>query len=235
MEDMPHDDRAEVERQLATTLSAVDHAQPLTWQIGESARTILGGNGAAITLAYTSNVRITVAATDAVSERIEDLQDITGEGPGHDAYIGGDVVTTFLDPAASTKWPTFSEAALNAFGPLAIHAVPMRPSGAAFGVLTIYKREIEPLQGPEESAQFLGDAIGVTLLRDPQSQTDIDEAGGGSWASRAPINQAAGMVAAELSISPNDALTILKAKAYALDCDLLTIARTTLRHELRLP
>lgn len=225
-------DRVQVLSRLATTLASLDQARPLTWRIGESARLILGANGAAITLDYTANSRITVAATDDVSERLEDLQEVLGEGPGHDAYNRGHLVTTFLDEPSQAKWPAFTAAAREAFGPLSLCAVPMRPSTNSIGVLTVYKVALERLDAPEESVQFLGDAVGAALLKDPQSQTEVNEAGGGSWASRAPINQAAGMVVAQLGISPEDALAILRAHAFANNVDLLAIATRTIAREL---
>lgn len=92
------------------------------------------------------------------------------------------------------------------------------------GVFTVYESALEPLAATYQSIQFLGDAVGAALLRDPQSQADVAEAGGGSWTSRAPINQAVGMVVAQLAVRPDDALALLRAHAFALDTDLLSMA-----------
>ena len=42
----------------------------------------------------------------------------------------------------------------------------------------------------------------------------------GAWSSRAGIHQATGMVIAQLGISPDDALAVLRAHAYAEDIPL---------------
>ncbi|MDQ3155234.1 MAG: GAF and ANTAR domain-containing protein [Actinomycetota bacterium] len=229
---MPMTDRAQVLAKLATTLASLDPGRPLTWRICESARVILGCDGGAITFDYTSRSRVTVAATDDISERLEDLQDVLGEGPGADAFTTGTIVSTHLDDAAQDRWPGFTAAAEEAFGQLAIFAVPMRPNNSVLGVLTVYKTELVPLDATPHSVQFLGDAVGATLLRDPQSQTDVDEAGGGSWSSRAPINQAVGMVVAQLAIAPDDALALLRAHTFAHNTDLLSIAADTIQRRI---
>ena len=220
---MPITDRAQVLAKLATTLSSLDIDRPLTWRICESARVILGCDGAAITFDYNAHSRISVATTDDISERLEDLQEVMGEGPGADASSTGTIVSTNLDHAAEQRWPGFAGAAEEAFGQLAIFAVPMRPNSSVLGVLTVYKSVLEPLDATPQSIQFLGDAVGAALILDPQSQADV-EAGGGSWTSRAPINQAVGMVVAQLAVRPGDALALLRAHAFALNTDLLSIA-----------
>lgn len=225
-------DRAQVLARLATTLASLEAERPLTWRICESARVILGCDGAAITIGYTSSNRITISTTDDVSERLEDLQDVLGEGPGGEAFTTGLQVSTFLGQDAYRRWPAFAAAAEEAFGSLAVFAVPMRPNTKVLGVLTLYKTACEPLDATSQSVQFLSDAVGAAVLRDPQSQADVDEAGGGSWSSRAPVNQAVGMVVAQLAVQPDDALALLRAHAFAHNTDLLSIANETIARRL---
>jgi hypothetical protein len=225
-------DRAQVLAKLATTLASLEPERPLTWRICESARIILDCDGAAITIGYTSNNRITVSTTDDVAERLEDLQDVLGEGPGGQAFTEGKQVSTFLDDEAHRRWPAFAAAAEEAFGELSVFAVPMRPNTNVLGVLTLYKTTREPLDATPQSVQFLSDAVGAAVLRDPQSQTEVGEPGAGSWASRAPINQAVGMVIAQLTIHPDDALALLRAHAFAHNTDLLSIANETIARRI---
>jgi hypothetical protein len=47
-----------------------------------ASKAILGADGAAVTLCYTEATWLTVCATDEIAARLEDLQDVPGEGPG---------------------------------------------------------------------------------------------------------------------------------------------------------
>jgi len=213
--------------QLTSVLVALDDGSPLTWRSGEAARRILGADGAAITFDYTTNRRITVCVTNHVAERLEDLQDVLGEGPACEAFTTHQEVIASLDGAAE-RWPSFAAAALEAVGPLDLHAIPMQPSNKLLGVLTVYFSEgKQPPEGPN-GRQFLANAVGAALLLDPAAKSPVESVGLSSWASRAPINQAVGMVISQLGVSPNDALALLRAHAFARNVDLPTIARETI-------
>jgi AmiR/NasT family two-component response regulator len=51
----------------------------------------------------------------------------------------------------------------------------------------------------------------------------------GPWASRSQIHQATGMVVAQLRLSPEDALALLRAHAYAQDSTLAEIAASVVQ------
>lgn len=210
--------------ELATKLAALDDQRPLTWRMCEAARLVLGGTGAAMTLGYTSGHRVTVCTTDEVAARLEDLQDVLGEGPGPAAYDGGELEAVVLDEDAARRWPTFTGDAQEAFGRLAIYAIPMRSKAQVLGVLTMYRPDAEPLDQDLETAQFVSDALGAALLRDPQAHESADVVAGGPWASRAPIHQATGIVMSQVSVSPEDALALMRAHAYAHDLNLYELA-----------
>jgi hypothetical protein len=78
-------------------------------------------------------------------------------------------------------------------------------------------------------AQFLADALGAALLRDPGSQAELAP---GPWSSRAQIHQATGMVVAQLKINSEDALVLLRAHAYAHDTSLDAIAAEVVGRQL---
>lgn len=66
-------------------------------------------------------------------------------------------------------------------------------------------------------AQFLSDSVGAALLGDEASSTGE---GLSSWASRATVHQATGMVVAQLGVSAEDALALLRAHAFSSDLPL---------------
>ena len=74
---------------------------------------------------------------------------------------------------------------------------------------------------------FLASAVGAALIRDAGA-LDEEEAVG-PWGSRARVHQATGMVVAQLHISPDDALALLRAHAFAHDSTLAAIAATVVQ------
>ena len=75
--------------QLVRVVASETSDQPLPVRLCLASSAILGADGAAITLCYTETTRLTVCATDEIAARLEDLQEVLGEGPGPDAYITG--------------------------------------------------------------------------------------------------------------------------------------------------
>ena len=156
--------------------------------------------------------RVTLCVTDETAGRLEDLQDVLGQGPGPDAYRTGRTVSTSLGSPADPRWPVFRQSAQAAVGSVSLYSFPIQPDGAPLGVLTLHQLEPRPLRYELAELGFLADALGVALLRDPGSRA---EAGLGPWSSRALVHQATGMVVAQLGIAPDDALAVLRAHAYA--------------------
>src|SRR5688500_3722840 len=71
---------------LARLTTAVAHAPPatsLTDRLCVAFRDLAGASAAAFTVWYGEPHRITLAATHPSAARLEDLQDVIGEGPGH--------------------------------------------------------------------------------------------------------------------------------------------------------
>jgi len=222
-------DKAAVLAQLARVVASEGSDQPLPVRLCQASIAILGADGAAITLSYTEAARLTVCATDETSARLEDLQDVLGEGPGPDAYRTGRIVRAELAKDESRRWPTFAAAAQAVVGPAAISALPIRPGMDVLGVLTLYQLPARPLEREPAVAQFLADAVGAALLRDGGLQDDL---GAGPWSARAQVDQATGMVVAQLGVSPEDAVALLRAHAYADNASMATIAAEIIERRL---
>lgn len=80
--------------------------------------------------------------------------------------------------------------------------------------MTLYSAPSRVLAEEDVVAQLLSDSVGVALLRD-EASTSVE--GLSSWASRATVHQATGMVIAQLGVSAEDALAVLRAHAFAGD------------------
>lgn len=193
-------------------------------------RDLTGASGAALTIWYGEPHRVTLAATDASAARLEDLQDVIGEGPGHAAWASGRMETGIVPHEESlVRWPVFVEAVEEVVDHVVIRAVPMRPWERRFGVATLYQ------EGPSrglllDTAQlsFLADAVGAALIRDARAVQEEEAAG--PWASRAQVHQATGMVVAQLRVGTEDALALLRAHAFAHGTTLAEIAASVVKH-----
>ncbi|TDD67432.1 GAF domain-containing protein [Jiangella aurantiaca] len=219
---------------LAQAVADAGPGAPRAVRLGESCRSILGADGVAVVLAYTLPQRLTVCVTDDVVASVEDLQDVLGEGPGVDAYRSGTAVAASLGTGdAARRWPLFTEAALRQTGPLTIVAVPVPVGAAVLGVLTAYRTGTGHPAPEAELTTHLAAAVGVTLLHDLEIDHDCDlaETDGeptGVWAGRAEVHQATGFLVARLGLSPEDALALLRARAYAAGVTLGEIAHQVL-------
>ncbi|QIK75052.1 ANTAR domain-containing protein [Nocardioides piscis] len=218
---------------LARAIATTPATDALSERLCLASRDLAGADAAALTVVYAQSDRVTLCATDAVSARLEDLQDVMGEGPGLSAVIDRQVTVCALGTFGAQRWPGFAEAAVEVAGPLTVHAVPMLPADRPFGVMTLYQVEhtAQPLALDRDTLLRLASATGAALIRDPQAvEDDLDR---GPWSSRAKVHQATGMVVAQLGLGIDDALAVLKAHAYAGDTTLDDVATHVLDHTIR--
>lgn len=192
---------------------------PLGQRLCTAAVDLLGVEGAVLTFGYEEPARLTVWASDETASWLDGIQEVLGEGPGWEAFESGEIVTDTRE-GDEQRWAHFARAAEAEVGPLSLCAVPMRPGGEPMGVMLLYQSGSH-LDIDTETAQFLADAIGAALLRAPSTTVeDFD----GPWRARSAVHQAVGMVMAQLAISPEDALVLMRAHAYAHDVTLDVIA-----------
>jgi hypothetical protein len=214
-------DRPRILAELARAVVDTGAGEPLSLRLCRRFVEMSGADGGAITLAYTRPERVTVCVTDATADRLEDLQEVLGEGPGPDAYRSGHAVTGTLAGDQTERWPMFAKAARSAVGSVAIHAFPMRSGTDVFGVLTVYQTDPRTMPHGAGDAQFLADAVGAAIARDSGSRGDLDSE---NWDVRDRIHQAIGMVVAQLAVGPDDALALLRAYAFSQDITLEHVA-----------
>jgi hypothetical protein len=208
----------------ARAIATTPPTNALSERLCLASRNLAGADAAALTVAYAETNRVTLFATDTLSARLEDLQEVMGEGPGYSAASNGQLEVCRLGTLAAERWPLFSAAALQLVGAATLHAVPMQPGHQLIGVMTLYQ-----LQHPDTdlamdvpTLERLAAATGAALMRDPEAvDQDLMD---GPWQSRAQIHQATGMVVAQLGLNSDDALAVLKAHAYAGETTLADIA-----------
>ena len=223
-------DKATLLRQLAVLLADGVPRLSLAARLAQAGVALLEVDGASITVEAATPNRVTLASTDQIAAELEQLQDVLSQGPCWDAYLSGSPQTTNLSPEQDRLWPQFGPAAREAVGLRTVFGLPMIPQGQTLGVLSVHLAGAADLPIGLEDSQFLADTIGAALLLDPQQHDPYGQAG--PWSGRSQVHQATGMVIAQLRISANDAMAIMRAHAYAHNTGLDDIAQQILRGSL---
>ncbi len=200
---------------LARAIATESVESPLSLRMCQACVGILGMDGGSLTLAYADEQRVTLCATNEWSAQLEDLQEVIGEGPSYDAYQERTIQVLQVDGDADRRWPLLSDAIKNGLGRCGVYAIPIKPGPQTMGVATFYQHEPTSMAVDDTEAQVLIDAVGVALVKDPDILDDDSHAKAESWSSRARVHQATGMVMAQLGISSEDSLALLRAHAYA--------------------
>jgi hypothetical protein len=224
-------ERSAILAKLAQLAAAGADHKDLAERLCEAARVMLAVDGVWITVQGTQNQQLSLGATDPTAAALEDLEDVIGQGPARSAFEQDSEMTAILQEQADPRWPEFSRAAWHRFGPLTVQAFPMHPDHQPFGVLACYFNAGTTWTESAETAQFLADTIGAALLQEPVPEPDRALTNG-MWSARAEIHQATGMVVAQLRISVDDALALLRAHAYAHDTTLSGIAHQIVTRQL---
>lgn len=217
-------ERVDVLARLARAVAAASVEAPLSLRMCRACVDILGVDGGAFTLAYADPERVSLCVTDEWAARLEDLQEVMGEGPSYVAYSERTMETLVVDGVPDARWPLLSDGVKQAMGTCAIYAIPMKPGPQTMGVATFYQREPGSLRVGAAACQLLIDAVGVSLVQDPDVLDDDRYAKADSWLSRARIHQATGMVMAQLEVSSADGLALMRAHAYALRQSLVVVS-----------
>lgn len=224
------EDQSDVLAKLAVRISR-DVSMPLALRLCHACVDILQADGGSLSLASSEADRMTVCSTDDVAARLEDLQEVLGEGPGTAAFRSGRQVIAPVPASPGTvdrRWPMFADAVRQTLGGMTVYAVAIRPGTTTLGVLMLHRTAGGELAAPADQAQFLADAVGAALLRDPGSHGTSTSA----WTDRARIHQATGMVIAQLGVEPDDALALLRAHAFASTSTLVEVAADVVERRL---
>jgi hypothetical protein len=223
--DLPLAERGRLLSDLAATLATLPVDRPQTWRLGEAMRRLLRADGVAITVEYLSDNRTTLCASDEVATALESLQEVTGEGPGFDAARNGEIVVADLDGDADQRWPMLAHALEERHGPVRVYAIPLHPGSELAAVATLYTGHRRSLAEPPAGVAFLANAVGAALLDDATEQPERQGQMGEGWSSRTLVHQATGMVMAQVRVTAQDALALLRGHAYALGADINDVAQ----------
>jgi GAF domain-containing protein len=173
------------------------------------AELVPGSNAAAVTIA-TDRSALTFAASDQRLDQLHYLQFDGGDGPVVETLRHNEP-RRIDDTTAERRWPMFCRAAAEAgFGSLM--ALPLRTDRQPAGAIALYGQERNAFRGAAHDVALLFAAQGGTavhnaeLYRACRRMVNNLQAG---LESRATIEQAKGMLHAELGVSSADAFHLL--------------------------
>lgn len=176
------------------------------------------------------------AWSGAVGRLLEDLQYTLGEGPSLDACrFGGPVLEPDLAEPEAPRWLAFTGSALDAgVGAVFAFPLPLADANSNLGALGLYASRPGPL-GDDRHARALmvAEVTAKVVLGMTWPSTSVERIDDGGWDFRTAVNQAAGMVAAQLRIDVDDASALLRAHAVGSDRTVFEVADDVVACRLR--
>lgn len=199
-------------------------------------RNAMDVTGVGLSLMTGAGPTAVLAATDGSVRVIEELQFTLGEGPCIDSVrTGRPVLDGDLALTAMQLWPGFTSGALDA-GVAAAFAFPLQVGAISLGALDLSRDAVGPLEDVDvREAMALAGAATVLLLHLQMNSgpRDMHVDLADSLVDRAVVHQATGMVAGQMESDLADALTVLRARAFASGRPIDDVARDVVARKLR--
>lgn len=173
-------------------------------------------------------------ASDAEAARVEELQVTLGEGPGVEAWrTYGPLLVPDLLADAGTQWPMFAAGRTGELS--AVFAFPLQRGAIRLGVLDLYRRSPGRLGAKAlEEALAVAEAVTTVLLMSGRGDPMGAPA---DWLGESPlnrqINQATGMIIAQLGIGAEEAYVRLRGLAFSHNRLVGDVARDVVDRRLR--
>lgn len=175
-------------------------------------------SGASIAAISAAGSRSTLASSDEVAARIDELQFELGEGPQLVAFQSGDaILIPDVAQVDHDAWPIFG-AALSELPVRALFSIPMKMGAVTVGVASLYRRHPGGLSHDQEiSALAIASAIAITSAERAIlfAHEDGPAESAATPASRREVHQATGMILVQLDTTATIAYSRLQAYAFA--------------------
>lgn len=209
---LPGDDRGDFASALTRLTTARDGDDLCSPFVGA-----VGVGGAAISTLGRPLGSQTVCASSSIAARIDEIQIDLGEGPCWEALrTRVPVMEPDLQRGAGSGWPGAREA-LRALDIGALYAFPLFVGDLGVGSVDLYSHDARQLsRDAVADVTVLAAVASRHLLRRALDELDNGDEGiaDGPY-SRREMHQASGMVAAQLSIGVDDALLVLRGRAFS--------------------
>ena len=208
----------------AALAQAVDPAltgpELLPVRLARACARTLAVDDAGLSLVDASQQRVPLGASSDVAEVAERLQFTVGAGPCMTAQETREPVFA-VEEDLRRRWPVFTELLVGATPFRAVVALPLQPALAGAGAIDLYFRtSAEVLDLDVFEAIAVGHLV-TSALSDAAVWSAWSPAEGPEWLHgpvpqrRAAVWEAMGKVSVELEVSAPDALTLIRAHAYA--------------------
>lgn len=195
--------------------------------------------GLSICVVSGAGAQSTVATSDRVAARLEQLQFELGEGPAIDVVLLGLPVLTRELGAASAEddWPMFAPAAFEA-GARALFSFPLLLGTGAAGVVSMYDLAVRP-PWPAAllvvAARLAAAAVQPAVeLATRAAAEDFPRTGWQRSEMRREVHQAGGMLMVQLGCGIDEAMARLRAFAFSAGRPIDAVARDVVRGVLLL-
>jgi GAF domain len=206
----------------------------------------LGVDGAVLSVLTATESRTTLWASDAVAELIEELQFTLNEGACMEAASTGRpvFVPDLHDATETARWPVFAAAVAERTPVRALFALPLQWGAVNLGVLDLYRAAPGGLDREQyRDALSAADIAALMMLGQRTDPVGVggmgeDDGSGGNWLDdvsgrHSEVHQATGMVLAQLGINATEALSRLRAHAFAEQRLLVDVAHDVVTRRLR--
>lgn len=180
---------------------------------------------AAIAIGAPDQAGLVLACSSPRARAMLEWETVCGEGPAWLVWQarGAAAVRDTGDPVVMRSWPAYVAGASEQ-GVRGAAAVPLAVGGAALGVLAAFSSA--PIEVDADDLSRLGAAAAraTTVVLDACSSSEADPASSAGALVNARLHQAAGMVAARYELVVDDALALLRARAFAGNVSLDVVA-----------
>ena len=203
--------------------SALTHTLPATW--------------AGLSLAEDGQVGSTLTGSDRHARRLEDLQFDLGEGPCVESVATRrPVLEADVAGRGTRRWPAYGPAAQQ-HGVRSVFAFPLIMGAVCVGALDIYQDRPAALSPAAVLEATAFAALAVRWLESGQAQAvagELDPHVDEVLAPRQPVYLAQGMLMADLRITAEEAVALLRAHAFSHGRPVVDVAQDVVAGRLRL-
>lgn len=176
----------------------------------------------------------TLAASDAQSARIDELQFDLGEGPCWDAMRSArPVLAPVVQKTGAERWPAFTHSVVQD-GVTSLFAFPLAVGPVRFGAIDMYSSvPVKLTRSQTDQAGAMAEIVSRHVLRRALTAIGEDPEAGVSAYSRRLIHQASGVVLAQIDVSADDARLVIQGQAFAAGTSMMSVAQDILDGRLR--
>ena len=203
---------------------------------------VLGVDGAAISVYLGGDVAVPVGANDPAASMGEALQFTVREGPCFESYRSRrPVLISDLRDSTSTawtRWPTYAAQLTQHTAFHGVFAFPLLHDGIVLGSLSLYRRNGGPTMDvgtADAIAGRIADRLAVELFTGPEGESSPRWLDSPSALRRRLVWQAQGLTSRANSITPGEAIDLLRAQAYSADRPLDEVAGDIMSGSLPVP